>query len=149
MRKLLFSLCIASALFAADDPWAKVKELKSGTELRVFKKGSAQPLTVKMGDLTDENLIVINKNEQSAIARDLIDRIDYRPSGKSRLTTETKMATKDTTGDPKAVIPAPNSRGAGSGPTTSTSTGLSVGSKPDFETVYRRPAAAQPAEKKQ
>ncbi len=74
-----------------------------------------------------------------AVARDAIERIDARPTGKSRLTTESKIATKDVTGDPKAVIPAPNSRGAGSGPTTSTSSGISLGSRPDFETVYRRP----------
>src|SRR4051794_24786459 len=138
MRKILFPLCFALALFAVDDPWAMVKELKTGTELRVYKKRSAQPLIVKMDELTDENLVVINKNEQTAIARDVIDRIDSRPSGKSRVTTESKMATKDTTGDPKAAIPAPNSRGGG-GPTTSTSTGLSIGSRPEFETIYKRP----------
>jgi len=144
MRTLFLSLCAALALFGADDPWSKVKELKTGTELRVYKKGSPQPLTVKMGDLTEENLVVINKNAETAIARDQIDRIEARPSGKSRVTTETKMATKDTTGDPKAVIPAPNSRGGGSGPTTSTSTGISMGSRPDFETVYQRPTGGGP-----
>lgn len=144
MRTLLYSLCIASALFAADDPWTKVKELKSGTELRVYKKGSAQPLNVKMGDLTDENLIVINKNEETAIARDLIERIDYRPSGKPRLSSESKTGSRDTTGDPKAVIPAPNSRGGGSGTSTETSTNVSVGSRPEFTTAYRRPAASPP-----
>ena len=143
MRKMLFSLCFAVALFGADDPWAKVRELKTGTELRVYKKGSAQPLTFKMDELTDENLVVIDKKTQTAIARDLIDRIDFRPTGKPRITTESKMATKDTTGDPKAVIPAPNSRGGG-GPTTETSSGLSIGSKADFETAYRRPTGGAP-----
>src|SRR3954453_24011125 len=144
MRKLFFSLCIVLALFAADDPWAKVRNLKTGTELRVYKKGSAQPLTVKMDELTDENLVVINKNEETAIARDLIDRIDYRPSGKSRVTTESKIATRDTAGDPKAVIPAPNSRGGGTVPATSNSTNVSVGSKSEFETAYRRSTGAPP-----
>ena len=141
MRKLLFSLGIALALFADGDPWAKVKELKTGTELRVYKKGSAQPLLVKMDELTDENLVVINRNEQTAIARDLIDRIDYRPTGKSRVTTESKTTTTDSTGDPKAVIPSPNPHG-GSGQSTSSGGGLSIGSKPDFETAYRRPTGA-------
>ena len=67
---LFFPLCLALALFGADDPWAKVKELKSGTELRVYKKGSAAAADVKYGDLTEENLVVINKNEETAIARD-------------------------------------------------------------------------------
>src|SRR6266540_2308035 len=128
MRKILFPLCFALALFGADDPWAKVKELKSGTELRVYKKGAAQPVNVKMGDLTDENLIVVDKKEETAISRDVIERIDARPTGKSRVTSESKVATKDSTGDPKAVIPAPNSRGA-SGPTTESSTNFSVGSR--------------------
>jgi hypothetical protein len=139
MRKLLLPLSFALALLSADDPWAKVKELKTGTELRVYKRGSLQPMTVKMGDLTDENLVVINKNAETAIARDEIDRIESRPSGKPRVTTESKVATKDVTGDPKAVIPAPNSRGVGSGPGSSTSSSLSVGSRPDFETIYQRP----------
>ncbi len=137
MRKLLLSLCFAIAVDGADDPWAKVRALKSGTDLRIYKKGVSQPLNVKMGDLTDDNLVVINKNEQVAIARDAISRIDARPIGKQRVTTETKVSTKDVTGDPKAAIPAPGSSGAGS--TTSTSTGFTVGSKNDFETVYRRP----------
>ena len=142
--KLLFPLVVGLALCGADDPWAKVKELKTGTELRVYKKGSAQPLTVKMDELTDDNLLVIDKKEQTAIPRDLIDRIDYRPTGKSRVTTESKMATKDTTGDPKAVIPAPNSRGGSAGPASETSSGISIGSRPDFETVYRRPTGGPP-----
>ena len=144
MRKLLFPLCFALALLGADDPWAKVKELKTGTELRVYKRGALQPMTVKMGDLTDENLVVINKNAETAIARDEIDRIESRPSGKPRVSTESKISTKDVTGDPKAVIPAPNSRGVGSGPGNTTSSSVNLGSRPDFETIYQRPTGGGP-----
>jgi hypothetical protein len=144
MRLLFIPLCFALALAGADDPWAKVKELKTGTELRVYKRGALQPMTVKMGDLTDENLVVINKNAETAIARDEIDRIESRPSGKPRVTTESKISTKDVTGDPKAVIPAPNARGVASGSGTSTSSGISVGSRPDFETIYQRPTGGGP-----
>ena len=144
MRKLLFPLCFALALLGADDPWAKVKELKTGTELRVYKRGSVQPMTVKMGDLTEENLVVINKNAETAIARDEIDRVDSRPNGKPRVSTESKTTTKDVTGDPKAVIPAPNSRGVVSGTGSTTSSGISVGSRPDFETIYQRPTGGGP-----
>jgi hypothetical protein len=144
MRNTWFSLCLALALFGADDPWAKVKELKSGTELHVYKKGSMQPLNVRFGDLTDENLIVINKAEESAIARDAIDRIEARPTVKPRLTTESKTSTTNTTGDPKAVIPSPVPQGGG--PTTETSGTVAVGSRGDFETVYRRPTGG-PAKK--
>ena len=123
MRKLALLFCAAFVAWGADDPWAKLKELKTGTELRVYKKSVAQPLLVQMGELTDDNLVVIDKKEQTAIARDLIERVDYRPSGKSRVTKET--STKDVVG--------PDGR------STSTNSGLSIGPKPDFETVYRRP----------
>lgn len=145
MRKLVLFLCTASLVFAADDPWTKLKQLKTGTELRVYKVGVTQPVIVKMDELTDENLIIINKNEQSAIPRDQVDRVDARPTGKSRVTTQSTSKVNDGVGDPKAVIPGPNQQG-NPGPSTSTSSGLSVGSKPDFETVYRRPTGA-PAKK--
>jgi hypothetical protein len=145
MRKLLLLLCPALLAFGADDPWAKVKELKTGTELRVYKKGAALPLVVKMDELTDDNLVVIDKNKQTAIARDQIDRVDYRPSGKSRVTKETTTKVNDGVGDPKAVIPGPQQQGT-PGPSTSSSSNVSFGSKPDFETIYRRPTGA-PAHK--
>src|SRR6516162_10075695 len=103
MRKLALFLCTAFLAFGADDPWAKLKELKTGTELRVFKKGAAQPVLVKMDELTDDNLVVINKNEQTAIPRDQIDRVDYRPSG-SRVTRTNTTKVTDGVGDPKSVI---------------------------------------------
>jgi hypothetical protein len=124
LRSFLF-LCAALMAFGADDPWAKLKELKTGTELRVYKVGAAQPLLVQMGDLTDDNLVVIDKKKETAIPRDQIERVDSRPSGKSRVTKET--TSKDGMGP--------------DGHTTSTSSGLSIGSRPDFETIYRRPAS--------
>jgi hypothetical protein len=140
MRNLfLFLGCGALIAFAADDPWTKVKELKSGTELRVYKKGSTQPLTVKMDEANDDRLVIVNKNEQSSIPREEIDRIDARPSAKRPVTKESKTTTTDAASDPRSTIPGP--KGNGPGTTTSSSTGYSFGSKPDFETVYRRPAA--------
>jgi hypothetical protein len=137
MRKLALLFCAALMAFGADDPWAKLKELKTGTELRVYKKGAPQPLLVQMDELTDDNLVVIDKKKQTAIARDDIDRVDYRPPGKSRVTKETTTKVSDSVGDPKAVIPSPNPGAPSS--TTSTSSSLSIGSKPDFETIYKRP----------
>src|ERR1019366_3173755 len=125
MRKLALFLCAALLALGADDPWAKVKELKTGAELRVFKKGAAQPLLVQMDELTDDNLVVINKNQQTAIPRDQIERVDYRPSGKSRVTKETTSKSDDAVGATR--------------PSSSTSSNVSIGSKPDFETIYRRP----------
>ena len=130
MRKLALFLCAALLALGADDPWAKVKELKTGAELRVFKKGAAQPLLVQMDELTDDNLVVIAKNQQTAIPRDQIERVDYRPSGKSRVTKETTSKVNDAAG--------------ATGPSNSTSSNLVIGSKPDFETIYRRPTGAPP-----
>ena len=141
MRKLLLVVCTAILTFAADDPWAKVKDLKTGTELRVYKKGSSQPLLVKMDEVTDENLVVVNKKEQIAIPKDQIDRVDYRPV-KPRVTKETRTTVSN---GGEATPPAPGANQNTGGPTSSTSTSVSFGSKADFETIYRRPANLHPA----
>jgi hypothetical protein len=135
MRGLLVLILAGVAAFAAEDEWAKVKGVKTGAELRVFKKGSMQPLLAQMDELTDENLIVILKKTQTAIPKDQIDRIDARPIAGSRVTKET--TTKETYGDAKA-----GAQSTPDVPVTTTSTSVSVGSKPDFETVYRRPVGA-------
>src|SRR5215472_10442642 len=144
MVKTILILCAAALAYGADDPWAKVKELKTGAELRVYKRGSVQPITVKMAELTDENLVVINKNEQTAIPRDQIERIDARPSARTRTTTDTATAEKNAATDPRSNIPGPNSPpGALHAPTTTASSGVSWTSQP-FETVYHRTAGSPP-----
>ena len=142
MLKTILVLCAAAVAFGAEDPWAKVKELKTGSELRVYKRGSAQPLLVKMGDLTDDNLVVVNKKEETAIPRDQIDRIEARLAARTRTTTDTESAEKNTASDPRSSIPGPNAPpGAMHAPTTTTSTGVQW-TKQDFEVVYRRPTGA-------
>ena len=131
MRSLLLLLLAGLTVFGAADDWAKVKGLKTGSELRIFKKGSAQPISALMADLTDDNLVVLVKKTETAIPKGQIDRIDARPPSGSRVTKET--TTKD-------------SVGADGKETTSSSGGLSFGNKPDFETVYRR--VTPPAQKK-
>ena len=137
MARTFLILLAAMTAFAADDPWAKVKELKSGTEIRVYKKGSPQPVLAKMDALNDDNLIIVAKNEQVAIPRDQIDRIDSRPSAK-RVTVNSK--TETTEPDTRPAPPGYASRTPG----TSTTSGVGIGSKPDFETIYRRPLGAAP-----
>jgi hypothetical protein len=126
MRGLLLLILAGLVAFGADDEWTKVRALKTGAELRVYKKGSTQPVLAQMDELTDENLVVIVKKTQTAIPRDQIDRIDARPSGGG--------ATKETT--TKQTVDADGKEH------TSTSTGYSFGGKPNFETVYRRPPSA-------
>ncbi len=134
-RVLLFALA-AVTVWAADDPWAKVKDLKSGTEIRVYKKGSTQPVMAKMDEANDGRLLVVVKNEQLAIPKADIDRLDYRPTKPgTRVTTTTES--KNTEPDTRPAPPGLSSRTPG----TSTSSSVSIGSKPDFETLYRRPTA--------
>jgi len=133
VRGLLLLVLAGAVAFGAEDEWAKVKALKTGAEIRVFKKGSMQPVMAQMYELTDENLVVLVKKTQTAIPKDQIDRIDARPTGGSRVTKET--ATKEAPPDPRTAA-GPEAPGS------STSTNVSIGSKPDFETVYRRPIGA-------
>jgi len=126
MRGLLLLMLAGLVAFGADDDWTKVRALKTGAELRVFKKGAAQPVLAQMDELTDENLVVIVKKTQMAIPKDQVDRVDARAVGGG--------AKKETT--TKQSVDADGKE------TTSTSTGYSFGGKPDFETVYRRPPSA-------
>jgi hypothetical protein len=134
MPRLLFLALAAVVAFAADNPWDKVREIKTGTELRILKKGSRQPILATMDEANDERLVVVIKNEQQAIQKDDIDRIDFRPATKSKIAKETRTTQTDTT----PVGPQP--RGSQPGPSTSTTTSFGGASKPDFETIYRRTA---------
>lgn len=131
MRAFFLLMLASLAAFGAGDEWSKVKALKTGSELRIYRKGSVQPISAQMADLTDDNLIVVVKKTETAIPKDQIDRIEARPPAGSRATKET--TTKDSIG--------PDGKES-----SSTSTGYSFGNKPDFETVYRRPS---PSPKKQ
>jgi hypothetical protein len=125
MRTLFLFLLAALAAFCAGDDWTKVKDIKTGADLRIYKKGSAQPISAQMGDLTDDNIIVLIKKTETAIPRDQIDRIDARPLPGKRVTKETSDKT---------------SIGPDGSVTSSSSGGYSFGGKPDFETVFRRVA---------
>ena len=138
--KLFVLALIALAALAASDTWSKVRDLKTGTELRIYKKGAPQPVLATMDEATDDKLIVVVKNEQAAIAKEDIDRIDYRPTRKgSRVTKETTTTTTDNHDKVAAATPEAHPVG----PSSSTSTNFSIQGKPDFETIYRRAPAAK------
>jgi hypothetical protein len=114
----LSALWIACALaFGADDAWQQVKDLKAGSDIRVFKKGFAKPLEVKSGTATDDKLIITTKKEEVAIDKADIDRIDYHPARTKSSTTTTE----------------------GSGANSSWSSGTSWG-RDGWKTVYQRSA---------
>lgn len=136
-RALLFTLATLTA-FAADNPWDKVRDLRTGTELRIFKRGARQPVLCTMDEANEERIVVVVKNEQIAIDKDDVDRVDFRPPGKStRVTKETKTTQTDST---QTTPVGPQPQGSRPGPSTSTSTTFGGGSKPDFETIYRKTA---------
>jgi hypothetical protein len=136
LRVLLLTL-VGLTAFAAENSWDKVRELKTGTELRIIKKGARQPLIGTMDEANDERLIVVIKNEEIAIQKDDIDRIDFRPATKSRVAKETRTTQSDTT---QTAPVGPQPKGSQSGPSSSTTTSFSGAPKPDFETIYRRTA---------
>jgi len=122
-----------------DDQWIKVKELKSGTEIRIYKKGVSQPILAKAGDATEDKLIIVLKNEETAIDKKDIERVDARPQGGKRTKVESKATNNEPTAQPVDGVRPENYPKPGS----SYSSGMSVGSKPDFETVYQRRAGAK------
>src|SRR5690242_1260322 len=136
LRRVLLILAAASA-FAAEDPWAKVKDLKSGTEIRIVKQGAAQPLVGKFDELRDESVVIVLKHEQTAVRRDDIERLDARPNKSTPRSTETKVKTDS----PDAKPPAGMGHGAPV-PGSSYSTNTTLGTKPEFETIYRRQSPA-------
>ena len=141
MSRLAILLLTAAVALAADDPWAKVKQLKSGSDIRVLKKGSMQPVLGKIDEANDENLILVVKNEQIAIPKDQIDRLDARPAQPgSRAVKETTTSTNqgNPAHEPKAGMNGMDKPEGGSGYSSNTS--VSFQGKPDFETIYRRPS---------
>ena len=133
LRCFLIAAAMATA-FAADDPWTKVKELKSGTEIRIYKRGVTAPLVGKVDEVRDDSIAVVLKNEQVSIDKEMIDRLDARPSHAGRkMASETKTKAEN----PDSKPPLGMNHGAPV-PGSSSSTSVSFGSKPDFENVYRR-----------
>jgi len=134
-RYLLLLLAAVTVAVCAEDPWTEVTKLKSGTEIRVLKKGSTQPVIGKFDEADDVRLVLVVKNEQMAIPKGQIDRVDARPEpGASRV----KVESKTTTDDPQAAREPAVGMNAQPAVGSSTTSGLSIGGKPDFETVYRR-----------
>ena len=135
---LLLLASAATALCAADTSWDKVKDLKSGTEIRIYRLSDPTPIEAKFDEATDEHIVFVVKKEQKSIRKDQIVRLDYRPKPGSR-TTETKT----TNSSPDTTPPAGMAHGP-QVPGQSSSTNVSFG-KPAYETLYRSTASHGPA----
>jgi hypothetical protein len=149
LRLLLVPVLLAFPALASDD-WGKVKDLPSGSDLKIFERGSAQPKLAKYADLTDSSLIIVVKNEQIAIPKEGIDRIDARPPAKKggkKMVSETHVddpAKPSTDAGPHGPTAGPERNSPGS-PNYSSTTSFSSGGG-EFSTVYRR-ASGAPAQK--
>src|SRR5258708_30779387 len=142
VAKIVMVVLPVFPILAADNPWSKVRELKSGSELRIYKKGASQPIIATMDEANDERLIALVKNEQLAFAKADIDRIDARPATKGSPMIKTTTSTNTELHD-KVAAPGPQGQ---MGPSSSTSTSFSNRPKPDFETIYRRTPAPPPSQ---
>src|SRR6476620_9996728 len=79
---LVFFLATMTAL-SQDEGWSAVRQIESGTELRIYRKGEKKPLEGKMREAGEENLVVSVKKGQESVAKDQIERIDMRTQGSS------------------------------------------------------------------
>lgn len=91
--------CIACAIaWGAEGSWQRVKDLKIGSDIRVYKKGSTKPMSAKAAGASNDKLFITIKKEQSAIDKAEIDRIDYHPPGSKPAKSETRTITTDGAG---------------------------------------------------
>ena len=134
IRNLAIVISAAALAAAAENPWDKVKALKSGTEVSVTKAGSTKPIEAKFDEATDERIVIVVKNEQTSIPKSEIARVDARPKAGSRVTTETKTTIQQPGATPPQAKPTdkPNIPGQ------TYSSGVNIGGKPAWETVYKR-----------
>jgi hypothetical protein len=135
MRRVVLLLLTAMAVLAAEDSWAKVRELKSGAELRIYTVNTKDPFLGKFDQASDEGLIVTTKNGQVSIPKEDIERIDCRRDQPRRLVKETRTDRKVA---PKGAEITSNTI---PGATTSVKTGLNIPSKAVFEKIYGRTPA--------
>lgn len=147
LRLLLVPFLLALPALAGDD-WEKVKDLASGSDLKIYERGSAQPKLAKFADATDSSLIIIVKNEQVAIPKAGIDRIEARPPAKKggkKVVQETHVddpAKPSTDAGPHGPTAGPQS--APGTPGYSSTTSIAFADNGEFSTVYRRASGAPP-----
>lgn len=135
MKRIALLILTATACLAADDPWAKVRELKRGGELRVYEVNAKEPIRATFDRASDESLIVITKDGQVSILKEDIERVDCRRGERRPLVKDTKVERKIA---PKGAEVTSNTI---PGATTSVKTRVDLPSKAAFDTIYERKPA--------
>jgi hypothetical protein len=95
MLKLTAVLLLASFSSLAADPWDKLKNLKTGSDLKIYKTAGGEPITAKSADVTETKVVVIIKNEETAIRKSEIARIDYQPPAGKHTKSKDYTVTED------------------------------------------------------
>jgi hypothetical protein len=137
MKAILACFLLILSSVSAEDTWSKVKALKSGTEIRVFQLGTKEPLVGKIDEADEERIVLALKNEQKAVAKADVERLEARPTG-GRPVTKTSTVKRE---DPSAELAKPKVPVPGSSATpalSSSSSSVTFGTKPGFELVYRK-----------
>lgn len=137
MLKALCLLMTAAAAFGEEDPWAKLRGLESGSELRIYKIGAKQPINARLDEVKQESILIATDKEQMAVPKSEIERVDRRIApATSRVAVEARrvVGTHEST-----VSAAGADRSA---PPLSTLAGIKIKSQQDFEIVYQRGPAA-------
>jgi len=137
MKRLAPLLLATMAALAAEDSWVKVRELRSGTDLRIYRVNAKKPLLAKFDQASEESVILIPKNGQVSIPKEQIDRLDCRRTPPNRLVKETRTDRKI------ARKGAEISNNTIPGATTSVKTRLEIPSKSAFEKIYDRTPASK------
>jgi len=121
MWRIVCGLWLCCALVWGADEWQKVKDLKTGSDLRIYKKGAVKRIEAKSGSVTESSVVVVMKNEEVAIQKADIVRVDFRPPATKPTKSETRTKGVDASGNP----------------TDSLSGGLSWG-RDGWQTVFKR-----------
>lgn len=80
--KALFSwFGLIFAVSGADDAGTKVKDIKSGSEVRILKVGIKEAVVGKLDEADDFRLVLVLKNAQAAILKEDVLSIGVRPMG--------------------------------------------------------------------
>jgi hypothetical protein len=132
MKPIVPLLLTAMALLAAEDPWVQVRELKSGTELRIYKVNTKEPFLAKFDRASEESLIVVTKTGQVSIPKEQIERLDCRRTPPPQIVKDTRLDRKIASKGPSIT------NGTLPGVTTSVKTRLDIPSKSAFEKIYDR-----------
>lgn len=134
MLLLTLTLSLTSLPAQPTSDWSRLKDLTPGSELRIYRQGSPKPLEARFGEIREDHLVILRKDEETSIPRTEIDRIDWRAS-KPAVKRETVTST-----DPRAVPGSqpPDPRRRTGGPSGSTSSTVTFRGKGRFETVYLR-----------